>query len=450
MRRAALGGLAVLLTSGCLSSASGYHRATSLAAARLGVSADRPAEEDSGAAIDALLDAPLDADRAARIALLASPDLRASMADIGEARARVVSALALPNPTFEGAIRFRDAADPNLELNASLDVRRLVLLPFEDAPASADIDAAATESAAIAVGLSFDARLAYFEFVAATETASLDEELVVAAGASSTLSDALVEAGNVPTLDALNERALYEDARVGLASANLEVASARERLNARLGLFGERGAKWKAEARVPRPPRGPIDNADLERVAVEKSLEIEAWKLRYRSAALHEDLARAKGWLPEISAGISGERDAEGWSVGPRFGVSLPLFYQGQGEADGAEAEEERAKQMVESFGIRVRAAARSAATALAAAEAKLAWFEDTLLPLRARIVDETLRHYNAMSVSAFQLLVARRDEIATERAYVVALLEYWRARGAVDALRAGRLPAGSAGSRAD
>ncbi len=44
------------------------------------------------------------------------------------------------------------------------------------------------------------------------------------------------------------------------------------------------------------------------------------------------------------------------------------------------------------------------------------------------------------MHVSVFELLEARRAQVATDAAYADAALEYWRARAAIDTLLAGRL----------
>jgi hypothetical protein len=49
------------------------------------------------------------------------------------------------------------------------------------------------------------------------------------------------------------------------------------------------------------------------------------------------------------------------------------------------------------------------------------------------------------MSVSVFQLLLARRDEVETARSYVEALREYWTARAEAEQLRSGRLPSAAA-----
>lgn len=68
-------------------------------------------------------------------------------------------------------------------------------------------------------------------------------------------------------------------------------------------------------------------------------------------------------------------------------------------------------------------------------------FYRTTLLPLREKIVDETLLQYNAMTTGPLQLLAAKRDQIATATAYVDALRDHFTARAEAEALLAGRLP---------
>jgi cobalt-zinc-cadmium efflux system outer membrane protein len=121
--------------------------------------------------------------------------------------------------------------------------------------------------------------------------------------------------------------------------------------------------------------------------------------------------------------------------------VQVPVFYQGQGRVDRARAETRRQQQLLKARAAQVRAAARSAAARLTAARDRALLLKNVLLPSRERILQETQLHYNAMSVSVFQLLLARRDQIETARAYVDALRDYWTARAEVEQLKSGRLP---------
>jgi cobalt-zinc-cadmium efflux system outer membrane protein len=152
-----------------------------------------------------------------------------------------------------------------------------------------------------------------------------------------------------------------------------------------------------------------------------------------------------EGWVPEVHAGVSAERDVESganWSVGPAVSIVVPIFYQGQGEARVALAEMRQVQHRYADAAVRIRAAARAAASRLEAASKNRINYKDVLLPLRQQILDETQLQFNAMIVGVFQLLQAKRDQIETARGYVEALREYWIARAEVDQLLAGRLPA--------
>lgn len=60
------------------------------------------------------------------------------------------------------------------------------------------------------------------------------------------------------------------------------------------------------------------------------------------------------------------------------------------------------------------------------------------MLPLRQQIVDETLKHYNAMDADPFALIVARRDLVEGGHQYLDALRRYWNAMAEVAALQRG------------
>ena len=63
------------------------------------------------------------------------------------------------------------------------------------------------------------------------------------------------------------------------------------------------------------------------------------------------------------------------------------------------------------------------------------------MVPLRERIVAQTLLQYNAMAASPFQLIAARRQQIEATIASVAALGGYWEARVEFDQLLAGGRP---------
>jgi cobalt-zinc-cadmium efflux system outer membrane protein len=191
--------------------------------------------------------------------------------------------------------------------------------------------------------------------------------------------------------------------------------------------------------RLAELPETELSLDTLERSAVEKSLDLSIARHRFEAAAKRANYSRVRGFLPEVGVGVEAERREE-WGVGPAAAVSVPLFYQGQGEVAEAVAEMRKQRETYADIAMQVRAEARAAAARLATTRASVAYYRDVLVPLRSQIVDGAMLDYNAMSIGVFQLLQAKREQIATARQYVEGLRDYWLVRAEVDALLAGRL----------
>jgi cobalt-zinc-cadmium efflux system outer membrane protein len=385
-----------------------------------------------------LLARPLDAQAVSQVVLLNNRGARALVEELNVARANLTSARHLPNPTLEGAMRFHDGDRPAIELGALLSVTDLLLLAARSGAAESGVEAAKLSAVANLLDLSFEARRAFFEYQAALQTLELRQNVADAFAASADASQRLRDAGNTTELALANERAALADARIELQRGQLRVSAAREHLNTLMGLSAG-DTRWKAQQRLPELPRAELDVKDLEAQAVRRSLDLELTKQRFAAAAKRANIARAAGFIPEVRAGVSAERE-ESWAVGPAVELQLPLFYQGQGEVGVAEAERRQQEHLYADTAVRLRAAARVAAAELAAARDRVTYSRDVLLPLRQKVVDETQLQYNAMLVGVFQLLQAKREQIAAGATYIEQLREYWTARSHVEQLLAGRM----------
>jgi outer membrane protein TolC len=450
VRRGGLAPLALIvaLLGGCVSRSAGRAEADALLEQRIAV-ARRPLDDaQTRAARQALLSKPLDADRAARLAVLAHPDVDAAYAELGVARAELVRALRLPNPELEAAVTFHDGAH-DYELGASIDVIGFLRLASAGAAADKALDAAAIEAAGMAIDAAFQAKLAFYRYVAARQALEMRRTAAFALAQGAEAARAIHQAGNSPALESLGQQALFEESRVMVTRAEVEERGAREALSLAMGVFGTEAASWRVPDRLLDPPAREPGAADAERRALAQSLELRALRARYAAAAARSDLA-AWGWVPELSAGAVAEREEGHWEVGPQVAVEVPLFYQGQGEADAAGAQMAAARARIRGTAAMVRAAARNMTVRVQAAREQALFYRDTLLPLRQRVVDETLRHYNAMNTSVFALLSAKRDHIEAGRAYVEALRDYWTARAELEQLLAGRLPRGAGSAAAE
>jgi outer membrane protein, heavy metal efflux system len=439
--------LALLATSlpGCVSENSAFQDVNKVVVGRTGHAvrwSHLGGESEAQKATQDALSRPLTAEAAVKVALLNSAELQAAFEAVGIARGDLVSAWRLPNPTAEAAVRFHGEGDPALDFSLTEDLSELIFLPLRVGVANAELDAAKLEVAGQAMDLVFRVRRAYYSYLADQQIVDLRGTVLKALEASATTAKALHDAGNITDLDLANEQVLHDEARVNLASAQTNIAASRQQLSALLGLWG-RHDTWKVESRLAEPGGVPLN--DLEAKAVRSSIDLQVIRHRYAAAAKRANLERASGLLPELKAGIGVEREDGEWGYGPLAEVEVPLFYQRQGEVARARAQMRRQAQLLRARGIQVRSTARTVAMRVAATRDRANYFKNVLLPARQRILNQTQLQFNAMNLSVFQLLLAKRDQVETARLYVEALRDYWLARAEAQQLRSGRLTSGAA-----
>jgi cobalt-zinc-cadmium efflux system outer membrane protein len=399
---------------------------------------------DGGGKLDerarALLEQPLTADAAVKLALLNNADLQAMFEELGMARGDLIRALRLPNPSAEGGVLYEDGSASKVELSLSQDLTELILLPLRNGAAQAEFAAAKLDAAGRAMDFILDVRKAFHGYVADQQILELRKTVLDALQASASAAEAIHRAGNMTDLDLSSQQVLYEEARVSYSSAQTALATSRERVNALLGLWGK-DTSWTVAERLPDPEH--LGEENLEGPAVARSVELATIRQRFTAAAEKAKLARVRGWLPELKAGVAFEREEGQWSTGPIAEIELPIFYQGQGEIARAEAEMRREDQLYKGMAVRVRAALRAVQVRASTARERALYLKNTLLPMRERILNETQLQFNAMNTSVFQLLIARRDQIEAGRTYVESLREYWMAKADLEQLLAGRVPEG-------
>jgi cobalt-zinc-cadmium efflux system outer membrane protein len=444
MRKPPWAWLGLLVLFGCVPTEVDYSELKSAADAR-----HWRAETRAGALpkdVNVLLGRPLTADSAAQVALLNNRGLRASIETLAIAQAELTGARRLPNPTLEAAMRFHGDERPELEVGAMIDLTELLLVLARGGAAEAGVAAAKLAAVGAVLDLSFQARQAFFEYQAARQTLGLRRTVMQAFAASADVAERLREAGNITELERANQQSALEEARLNFRRAETIAATARERLNSVMGLWG-RGIEWRALERLPELPERELPIDSIETEAVRRSLDLELAKQRFTAAAKTANIARAGGWLPELKAGVSAERDAE-WAVGPAVELELPLFYQGQAEVAVAKAEMRQQQNRYTDTAVRLRARARELASRLRASREAVLYYRDVLLPLKQKVLDETQLQFNAMAVGIFQLLQAKREQVETASGFIDELREYWLLRTQTEQLLAGRF--GEAAPAAD
>ena len=429
--------LASLILIGCVPSQSAVfgpvQRETQ---ARIGVGISW-SDSRSEPAISALLAKPIDLDAAVRIALARNQHLQARFEELGIAASQIAEATVLP-PT-EVDVNFKRAiggGGSETELTVVQDLLSLIQIGQRRGAATAELEAARARAVAATVELAGRVEIAFYDHVAAIQELELVKTAFDAAVASADLTERQHEAGNANDLALAREQEQRERMRIEVSRAEQEVAETRARLGALLGLRAER---WTVTGRLPEVPAEPPSLGDLNRVALTSSLDSAALRAEADAAAARHRYALVRTLLPTLGAGVAvAKRDGGDWEVGPALRVGIPLFDQQQGPRARARAEERRANSELAATQTELAAEVEATRSRVGRAFAEAHQLADVVLPLRKRVLDETVLQYNAMNATPFELLVAKRDMVDAGRQLIDAQRRYWTAAARAKALQRG------------
>ncbi len=385
--------------------------------------------------LTALLAAPLDQAAAIKIALANSARLAAAFDELGIAGGGLGAALGLGALEVDGVARFGDHTQ--LEVDLVQNVLGLITGGKRRAAARADLVAAQAIASAHAVRLVAHVEIAFGDLLAAQQSLALRRAAFDAADAAATVRERMYAAGAASDLAQARDRDAREQARISVGRAEVELELRRERLNALLGLTGAQTA-WTATGALPELPATPPALDALETTAVTANLDLAAGRAKVGGATNRAGEERMRTVLPELGVGVSVHDDADGTSIGPMIRIGIPLLDWRGGERMRANAEVRRAEHELTATAIELRAAARAARVTALAAYQEARHVKTIVLPLRQQILDETLKHYNAMDASPFELVMARRELVDVGDQQLEALRRYWGAMAEVTALERG------------
>lgn len=418
-----------------------------LARDRVGAEVAWSVTAEAAAAIDeqvsALLSEPLDAERAVAIALLNNRRLRARYASLGVAQADFIEAGLLENPMLSAGVAFPDRPPSRTELDfgVTLNLLRVLVTPARREIASIGVTAATLSVASDVLDTAAETRRVFLDLQAATHTSAVLGEIARAAEASAEFARRLHAAGNLSDLALANEEALWEQSRVAHARSLADVLEHRERLGVQMGLWGQRHA-WTILDRLPELPGEEPGMGDFESLAVTQRLDLAAAAAEVQAIAKAAGLQRDWRYLLTTEVGAIASRSSDGqWVYGPEIAIELPIFNQRQGEIVRLDSELLAAESRLEALAIEVRSDVRRLRDRLYAIQYEAEHYRDALIPQRERITRLTQEQYNFMLADTFDLLAAKREEIAAYREYLERIHEYWTTRAELERAVGGRLP---------
>jgi len=403
----ALGAAAVLFLGGCTSTKKQQQVFASVQADVAGLSGDRVVwneniDTDKLVTDEAWerLKSPLDANAAAQIALLNSPDLQARFEEIGIAQ-----------------------ADPMLE-------------PLKGESARQCLAAMQARMTYEAIELIAQVKSAFYAYQGDLQLRERLKVILQADQAGTDLTDKQKQGSNLNKVGALNQQASVANAQIALGEAQKDTIAAREKLNRLMGLSGA-AIVWDARPELPPLPEHDPGTAEAEILALDQRRDLRA--LREETDAVGQALALKSNthFLP-ASAGdarMPGQQSTDS-TVEPE----LTIFDQGQGEVAKLATQHRKLQQRLRSLGIQVESEAREASRTLFVNRQQVEYFKKTVVPLNIATVNQTLEQFNATQMKTDDLSLARQRELEAERDYIGAWRDYWIAHSELEAAVGGNL----------
>jgi cobalt-zinc-cadmium efflux system outer membrane protein len=409
-----------------------------------GTEADREVEK----AIEELLKVKLTPEAAVQIALLNNPNLQAVYEQLGVTQADVIEADLLENPVLFGQARWPDNSgeSTNYEFGITQNFLNILMLPARKKLSAIRFDQVKLYVADEVIRLVAEVRKSYFSSLGAKQIKDIRNEITVAAGSSFELARRLHSAGNIGDLGLAREHALYEQSRLELANSEANLFDMREHLTRLMGLWGPQ-TQWRLPEQLPDIPADEMSLKQLESMAIENRLDLAAERKEVEALAQALGITIDWRWVGQIEVGVSTERETDRtWVTGPSLAIELPLFNQRQADIARLEAQLRRSQKRLTAQAIDIRSEVRSFRNRLILQRNVIDHYRRTILPLREKIVDLTLKEYNYMLIGAFDLLVAKQQEFDAYQKYIEAIRDYWIIRADMQRSLGGRLSASDLG----
>jgi outer membrane protein TolC len=446
--RTGIAAMALLVVGGCasLSEDAGFSKVEQAVKERTGAEtkwarSDNEADTVRGR-VKELLAKPLGPTEAVQMALLNNPGLQASYAEVGIAEADLVQASRWRGPTFSFA-RLRRGDEREIERGVFFDVLGLLTIPLSTRASESRLQATQNRAAAEALRVALDARKAWFQAVAAQETAKYMAQVRDAAEASAELARRMASVGNFPKLTQAREQAFYAETTTQLARARNNATAARERLARLMGLWGEDLA-FQLPERLPELPKSPREGGDLEAQAIAQRLDVHGARRDADALARSLGLTKVTRFVNLLEVGVlskseTGEPRQRGWEIE----VGLPIFDFGGARVARAERLYMQAVNRTVEAAIGARSEVREAYSSYRTAFDVAIHYRDEIVPLRKRISEEVLLRYNGMLISVFELLADSREQVAAVNGYIESLRDFWIAESDLQMALTGRSPGG-------
>lgn len=404
--------------------------------------------------VSALLSAPLTEASVAEITVLANKDLRATLYGLKASRGDLVDQASIPNPFITALFVdepgstsedcFGNLTRFDIPMGGSLGVHYpildLLFLPKTIKAAEADFNAAKFGSVRQMVDYTYKARLNFYEAMAAKQMLGLAEQSHKATETSANAAQALYDAGNIPEVDLNREKLFAAQMQVQLMLAQRRANMAKHRLVQAMGLPPDKVASVKLEGRLRNPSREELEPLSIQSI-IDRNLELKHREALMGAAGKRMGLKNVMSFVGDVELETELERHDGAYEYVGGIGFELPIFNFGQGRREASRARLEMMAQRYEAQMYRLDSTAAMLYDDLGTSRDSILTQRQRVLPLSNKVLQGMQLEYNAMQIGVFDLLAAKREQLAAGIAYVDALEDYWKTRAAYEYLLAGGSP---------
>ncbi len=385
------------------------------------------------------LERSLSEDEAVSIALCNNAAFLETLADLGIARAEVVQAGVIPNPTL--TLLF-PSGQKQLEFTAKLAAEVLWLRPIKVKSARLDYDRTAASLVQNGLNLIRDVKLAYADLLAAEQRLRLANDSSLLSEKIEKLARARVAAGDASELEIGTVGIDTLQGNELVARTRHDVTLARERLRALLGLGME--STPLNVANRGRPRRVGARSDDLLKLALASRPDLRAAELAIEAAGARQGLARAE--IFAVTAMLDANRTdsptrPQRIEAGAGLDVAIPIFNQNQGGRARASAQLAKAARSYLTARDRIVLEVREAHTrCLQAQESYDHWHERILPPLQ-QAVAQSEKALESGNVPLLIVLEATRKLSDARAREAAATTDLRRALAELERAVGGRIP---------
>ncbi|MGJ8620488.1 MAG: TolC family protein [Methylophilaceae bacterium] len=384
--------------------------------------------QENAALTSTLLAKPLSQDDAVQVALLNNSGLQADFYQLQIAESNIVQAGRLPNPRFS-MLYARNNGDYKIEQVFTMNLMALFTLSKATEIEKQHFVTQQNQIAINILGLARQTRNAYIDALAMQQKLDYLEQVMLSAQASGELASRMHQAGNWSQLQADKEQSFLIENTLVYQQAKYDCIQAKEKLTKLLGLTHP--DDFNLPARLSNLPEKQQDLKKISADDFAKRLDLQQTKSNTQALANQLGLTKSTRLINVLELGparvLEGRR-SDPSKKGIEISFELPLFDWGTARVKRAEARYMQALNEAKQQAIIAASEVRQQYDLYTTRYAIAQNYRDQIIPLRKRLLDESLLRYNGMLISPFELMQTAREQVLAVNQYMIALRDFWLA----------------------